>query len=48
MYIRKIISFEDSWAKLDNNIDQVDDIRKFIGEMTLENIRNTPDRFRGE
>ena len=45
MYIRKIISFEDSWAKLDNNIEQINDINGFIESITVERIRKTAERY---
>ncbi|BBM03786.1 hypothetical protein [Microbulbifer sp. GL-2] len=41
MYIRKIISFEDSWTKLDNKIEQINDIHGFIESITVEKIRET-------
>lgn len=48
MYIRKVISFEGSWTQLDKHISQFNDIKSFISQVTLENIRKTPDRFRNE
>lgn len=45
MYIRKIISFEDSWEKLDNNVEQINDINSFIKSITVERIRETDERF---
>lgn len=48
MYIRKIISFEDSWAKLDSKIEQINDIQDFIKSITVERIRETEDPFARE
>lgn len=48
MYLRKVISFGDSWAKLDENILQIDEIKGFIAKITLDSIRAMPDRFRNE
>lgn len=48
MYIRKIISFEDSWTKLGNKIEQINDIQDFIKSITVERIRETKFRFSRE
>ncbi|WP_318494772.1 hypothetical protein [Photobacterium leiognathi] len=45
MYIRNIISFEDTWAKLDSNIDAINDINEFVKSITVESIQETETRF---
>lgn len=45
MYIRKVISFEDSWSKLEKRIEQISDIEEFVGSITSERIRKSEERF---
>lgn len=45
MYIRKIISFENSWEMLDNRIGQINDIKGFVETITIEKIRATEERY---
>jgi hypothetical protein len=48
MYIRKIISFENSWGMLDDRIEEFNDIQKFVGAITIDEIRSTKDSFHEE
>tara|TARA_R110001583_G_C5667601_1_gene410376 strand:- start:17 stop:763 length:747 start_codon:yes stop_codon:yes gene_type:complete len=48
MYIRKVISFGNSWELLGKKTDQINDIKAFVESISTERIRSTKGRYQND